>query len=714
MKLLAALVPCALIAGSLLPTAASAQSRPIPINDSARIVVPAPYVAMAAAIDGDSILVTANDFEGAQDALFHYRRTASGWQLERTLLQLPQVSPEAGLTRLVAARGGVAAVQFGGQLAVFERSGSSWVPRPVVQPSEEIVGSTLDVEGGRIQVGISRCSASAALFAKNTSGTYVQTNRLTGMNMNCNSLGHSTGYLSGGYAVNRNPDGSLWIFRRDGNAFEWPHVASIARRRSFNGYVGIADPFLVVGGFSDHTVFQRGATPNTWNQLGTFSPLDRDYHLANTYGLRLRDGYVLTEIQSYYDNSLLHAWRANGDGTFTHVATLRTPDRTWLTTSDISGRTVISYGAVGDRATVFVFELPEDFTTPAPLHDDFEGASQAQWSPLPGSQLAVVSNGRSRVYRQSNLTVDAGALLEDTDWQHHAVQADLKPTQFNGTDRWFGLVARWQDNRNFYYVTLRSSNRVALRRMVNGVIRELASAPLAVTAGQTYRVRLETRGAELIATVDGAPPLRAVDRSLTHGVAGFAGYRTGYDIDNVTVSPLATHLFYVHPSNNPVFSAGEWTLRGGWSTTGPSSYFSQPDTNIEGHAVIGQATDDEIVATRARIDSFNPATASGWVGVMTRYVDNKNYYSLALRSNNQLQLRRTVGGTVSILAGRGFTVTPGRFYDLRLEAVGGRLRAYVNGEFQVEATDSTFARGRTGLATYKSAASFSGYDAYQP
>jgi hypothetical protein len=296
------------------------------------------------------------------------------------------------------------------------------------------------------------------------------------------------------------------------------------------------------------------------------------------------------------------------------------------------------------------------------------------------------------------------------------VQADFRPWQFSGADRWFGLVVRRQDPDNFYYVTLRNSNQVSLRKKVKGVITELATAPLAVTAGRNYLVRLEARGQELIATVDNGRPLRVFDPSLTHGASGFASYRAAYDVDNVTVSPLATPLLRA-PSDDTIIGIAGWTLRGGqWKTTVTNDivYLSQPETTIEGHAVIGTPTDDQIATTHARIDSFNPSFTSGWVGVMNRYVDNRNYYSLVLRSNGYVQLRRTVNGVVTVLAGRGFSVAAGQTYALRLDAVGNRLRGYVNGVLQLETTDTTFARGRNGLASYKAAASFAGYDAWQP
>ena len=59
-------------------------------------------------------------------------------------------------------------------------------------------------------------------------------------------------------------------------------------------------------------------------------------------------------------------------------------------------------------------------------------------------------------------------------------------------------------------------------------------------------------------------------------------------------------------------------------------------------------------------------------------------------------------------------VSVGSWYALRLEVNGTALRAYLNGTLVIQATDTTHASGRVGLVTYKAAAQFDDYVAYQP
>ena len=81
--------------------------------------------------------------------------------------------------------------------------------------------------------------------------------------------------------------------------------------------------------------------------------------------------------------------------------------------------------------------------------------------------------------RQSSLAGDAGANLTAIDWTDQSIEADIRPLEFAGNGRWFGLVTRRVDAQNYYYVTFRSPDMISLRRLRNGVVTELgwAQAP---------------------------------------------------------------------------------------------------------------------------------------------------------------------------------------------------------------------------------------------
>jgi ABC-type amino acid transport system permease subunit len=99
---------------------------------------------------------------------------------------------------------------------------------------------------------------------------------------------------------------------------------------------------------------------------------------------------------------------------------------------------------------------------------------------------------------------------------------------------------------------------------------------------------------------------------------------------------------------------------------------------------------------------------------MARHVDPQNFYFLSLRSSNTVSLRKVVDGTVSILRSAPFAVQPGTWYQLRLDAIGNRLRAYVNGVLLLETTDQSIASGNAGPAMFKAATDYDDFAAYQP
>jgi len=250
---------------------------------------------------------------------------------------------------------------------------------------------------------------------------------------------------------------------------------------------------------------------------------------------------------------------------------------------------------------------------------------------------------------------------------------------------------------------------------VGGVVTVLAAATLpaanSLVPGRTYRLRLDTVGEYITAEVDGIGRLHATDGSLTHGSAGFRGYRASYDVDNVLLSPLSSNLFRIEPG--VLVYGATWQSRGG-SWTFPPGFTLQQTGSSDAFAFIGESTDNQIVVSTVRVDQFNAASSAAWAGVMARYVDHINFYHLILRKNNRLQLRKMVNGVTTILAERVLTVTPGKDYLLRLDATGGRLRGYVNGVLQFEVSDGSLPTGRAGLATYQTKATYGTYEAYQP
>jgi hypothetical protein len=151
--------------------------------------------------------------------------------------------------------------------------------------------------------------------------------------------------------------------------------------------------------------------------------------------------------------------------------------------------------------------------------------------------------------------------------------------------------------------------------------------------------------------------------------------------------------------------SGDWLLVGGAEREDVRSRMlgGSPDTT------------DQVVQTRLWLDAF-AAPAPGkeyWYGLFARFVDARNNYYVRLRSSNQLQIRKVVDGVITVLASAPFTVnsTP---HVVRFDAIGDRLRVFVDSTPTLEARDSSIAAGKSGFGGYTTAATFGDIVSYQP
>jgi len=144
------------------------------------------------------------------------------------------------------------------------------------------------------------------------------------------------------------------------------------------------------------------------------------------------------------------------------------------------------------------------------------------------------SFGTEHVFSQSSVAGVARAIAGvPTDDQSVDVRA--RPTTFAGSgdgDRWFGVMARYVDDANYYYLTVRSTNTVSLRKLTNGAITELSSYTLPVSLGTWYRLRIEAVGTQIRGYVNGTLVGEATDSSHPRGAAGPITNRAAVDFDD--------------------------------------------------------------------------------------------------------------------------------------------------------------------------------------
>jgi hypothetical protein len=95
----------------------------------------------------------------------------------------------------------------------------------------------------------------------------------------------------------------------------------------------------------------------------------------------------------------------------------------------------------------------------------------------------------------------------------------------NFNQAWFGLLARYVDARNHYYMTVGRTNLLQIRKMVNGVSTVLASVDFTAVPRQVHEYRLRVVGEQLHAYVDGTLMAWARDGDIARGKFGIGTYR---------------------------------------------------------------------------------------------------------------------------------------------------------------------------------------------
>lgn len=667
------------------------------------------------AIDGDYAVVAyaAEEWDTEEDeylvthAPVVYRRNSNGaWQYMQTL---PPYSYLAEYRRpaYVTIRGNIIA-HVPGNLRVFERTASGWQTSPV-EP-EAVTGEAwdVDIDNGTILVAAAACqTVQAQAFRKNASGAWVRAGTGLSEPTSCELPSYAQGAISGNTVLLAAPrladlsTSGISFFNGAPNA--WTVPAQIVGYAIDRGVpIALSGDLAILDG-SD--MFQRSGGVFTFKQR-----LEREEFGVRPVAVQIRGNLAALA----FDRSV-SIFQGSTTSNFSEIARLtRAGGELFTWTLDVSGRRAIVFDLRHTRPEAFIFEVPTTLPTqPTMIQDTFQSGNAPRWTPLAGGSWSVATTAASRVYRQASLTGDATSVLSNSDWTDQSVQADIRPTAFSGSDRWFGLAVRRLDAANYYYLTARSSGVVQLKKMVNGAFQTLASANLPVSAGADYRLRLEAIGTTITAYVNGVALLKAVDSSLRHGQAALMTYKTAADYDNVIVSPSPQATLFM--DDEYLHSAALWTrVAGQWSATEwPEAMHVQSSTTGGASSVTGNSTTDQSIHARIQETAVGTGTQP-WFGLFVRYRDANNYYYVTIRNSNEISLRRLLNGATQVLDSAPFSVSTGTWYSLRLEAIGDQLRVYVGNRLILEATDATLSEGRYGAVMYKAATVYDDVAVTQP
>jgi len=367
---------------------------------------------------------------------------------------------------------------------------------------------------------------------------------------------------------------------------------------------------------------------------------------------------------------------------------------------------------VGDN-TVRVFRIPATFEPPAVQNHDFESDTAGSAWQTAGGAFSFPRVGHSRVYRQGSTEGNPAAWLPTSSTTNQSIQAEVTIRALSGSNSWVGLATRRSDASNYYYLTLRSSGTLELKRMVGGVFTTLASTTAPVNINRKYRLRLESLGTTHRVFRDDRMVLRVNDSALETGAAGIIMNRASADYDNVIFTPSPFTTIYTRNFSSP--RAGSWySWEGRWQSV--DGVYRQSYDGGYARTYVGADTDDQIVQVRVRPTKF--VEPDNWVGIRLR-----GTAYLSLRGRGVISLWRRTNGVLEQLGARRIPVTTGTWYDLRVEVVGGLTRVFVNDELQFSTSADLgptpayvppISKGQVGLITYKATADFDDFRAYQP
>ena len=637
------------------------------------------YWGQDVAIDGGHIIVLAG-YDGGQQALLYRRMNSNGqWGFRRALVTWTGAYVRTG----VAMKNGIAAVQFGDQISLFELSGGDYVPSPSAAPIRHHGG--LAISGNSVLIGGDNCDYDAVVYQKNTAGSWAITGRIDDNQGACFNefesyaveLQYDYALLLGTYA------GEARAWRRNGSALNWvpAGVLPLLPAGSTSSSSFALQGATAVGSHGD--VWRRSGT-STWTRQGELTSVDRENSFGSVFHPVYRDGVLVTGESGPW--AFPRVYLETSPGRFEHVASLQTYEN--VTFLDHSGRTAVAAvrGPFNTQFDVQVFNLPAQLRAPVPIVNDFEDRDASDFT-FSGGAFALATRGTDDVLAQNSSSGLAIALLNDSDWtDEQRVEADITPTF--GTGSWVGLVARYVDADNYYYAVL-GNEGYGIYKRVNGVDTLLGQESFyGNPPPASFRATMSVKGnrIEVNFSFHVGRVVTVTDNSLTHGRAGVATFLARADFDDVHVAGAGPYLLFSREYRWATdYASGLDELSGDWQVMEVSddeeSYLdglAQRDTSGNAVAIIGTPVSNQDVNARMRLDAFAASQQGAWFGLLARYIDARNHYYVTVRSTGQVQIRKIVNGVITVLGTANFTAVPGRYHDVRFLLINDQLQLYVD------------------------------------
>lgn len=214
--------------------------------------------------------------------------------------------------------------------------------------------------------------------------------------------------------------------------------------------------------------------------------------------------------------------------------------------------------------------------------DDFESGNYNNWNTQNGS-WSITTDG-SKVFRQSSTGDEGRAWTKTTSWTDQSVQARVKVTNFNGSNRAL-VCARMTDGNNYYAVAIQS-DKLELRKKVGGSTTTLTSKNMTFSTNTWYTIRLDVVGDTLTAYVNGTQQLSATASGRNSGGAGLIGMKAAVNFDDVIVTGSGSGS---NPTPTPTSTVAPTPTKTPASTPTPTPIIN-PSFNLVGFATLNGGT----------------------------------------------------------------------------------------------------------------------------
>ncbi|MFB5673414.1 family 16 glycoside hydrolase [Paenibacillus terreus] len=237
---------------------------------------------------------------------------------------------------------------------------------------------------------------------------------------------------------------------------------------------------------------------------------------------------------------------------------------------------------------------------------------------------------------------------------------------------------------------------------------ELASAPVTISTGVAYKLKVVKNFGRIQVFLDNALKLDYTDTMYNRGTVGLrGGFGNTVKFDNVKVTPHTYwNSFDSNSDNGWTRYGGTWSFKDGVYTVASPAAFAKSVLN-QRTTGINYTIEGDIRINDSGEGSLIWNTTNTAVGT-----DSFKGYGAGIKADGSVWLGKFNNNFTS-LGSAAFTVNPGTWYKLKVVVTGPRMQVYVNNSLLINKTDNTYTNGSLGVrAGYNNNVSFDNIKMY--